>query len=79
MTPFAQRVFLSVKLNAGIYEEVETDQTALVQAMSVVVLSSIAAGVGSVSQVGIGGLMLGTISALVGRYIWAGLTYFRRG
>lgn len=76
MTPFAQRVLLSAKLNAGVYEEVETDQAALVQAMGVVVLSSIAAGVGSVSQAGIGGLMLGTISALVGWYIWAGLTYF---
>jgi hypothetical protein len=66
-------------MNASVYEEVETDPAALAQAMGVgvVVLSSIAAGVGSVSQAGMGGLMLGTISALVGWYIWAGLTYFK--
>lgn len=64
-------------MNAGVYEEVETDQAALAQAMGVVVLSSIAAGVGSVSQAGIAGLMLGTKPALVEWYIRAGLAYFK--
>lgn len=76
MTTFAQRVFLSAKLDAGVYEEVETDRAALGQAMGVVVISSLAAGVGAVSQVGAGGLLLGTLAALAGWAVWAGLIYF---
>ena len=44
--------------------------------MGVVVLSSVAAGIGSISSVGFKGLIVGTISALIGWFIWAYLTYF---
>jgi len=44
--------------------------------MGVVVLSSIAAGVGSISIGGLGGILIGTITALIGWYVWAYLTYF---
>jgi hypothetical protein len=44
--------------------------------MAVVVLSSIAAGIGSVGQAGVAGILTGTIAALIGWYIWAYLTYF---
>ncbi len=46
------------------------------QAMWVVILSSIAAGVGSIARGGIGGILIGTILALIGWYVWAYLTYF---
>ncbi len=46
------------------------------QAMTVVILSSVAAGVGSISSGGISGIFWGTIAALVGWFIWAFLTYF---
>ena len=46
------------------------------QAMTVVILSSVAAGVGTISSVGVSGIFWGTISALVGWFIWAFLTYF---
>ncbi len=75
MTTFANRVYLSAKLDSGVYEEVESDRAALVQAMGVVILSSLAAGAGVVQHVGTGGILLGTLSALLGWYIWAGLTY----
>lgn len=75
MTTFANRVFLSAKLDAGVYEEVESDRSALSQAMGVVVLSSLAAGAGVVQQIGVGGIVMGTASALLGWYVWAGLTY----
>jgi hypothetical protein len=75
MTPFAHRVFLSAKLDAGVYEEVESDRAALGQAIGVVILSSLAAGVGAVQQIGTAGIIMGTVSALVGWYVWAGLTY----
>ncbi len=76
MTGFKNRIIRAAKLDVDLYEEVEADKGALRQAMGVVVLSSIAAGVGSIARVGLGGILMGTIAALIGWYIWAYLTYF---
>ena len=46
------------------------------QAMGVVVLSSIAAGIGSIGKGGLLGILLGAVFALIGWYVWAYLTYF---
>jgi hypothetical protein len=63
------------KLDARLYEEVETDRGAMGQATGVVVLSSIAAGIGSVGEGGLLGILLGAVFALIGWYVWAYLTY----
>jgi len=76
MTNFKDRIMRAAKLDVNLYEEVEADKGALGQAMGVVVLSSIAAGVGSIARGGLGGILMGTIAALIGWYIWAYLTYF---
>ncbi len=77
MSKFTERMIRAAKLDVNLYEEVESDKTAIGQAMGVVVLSSLAAGIGSMSMGGGGrNLFLGTIVALVGWYIWAYLTYF---
>ena len=76
MTNFRQRIIRAAKLDVALYEEVEADTGALPQATAVVVLSSLAAGLGSIKLAGVGGLVLGTVSALFGWYIWAFLTYF---
>ncbi len=76
MTSFKDRIIRAAKLDVNLYEEVEADKGAMGQAMMVVVLSSIAAGVGSIAKGGFGGIFIGTIAALVGWYIWAYLTYF---
>jgi len=75
MTNFMNRMTQAAKLDTRLYEEVETDKGAMTQAMGVVVLSSIAAGVGSIGTLGIGGVFLGTLASLGGWYIWAYLTY----
>ena len=75
MTSFSDRMIRAAKLDVHVYEEVEADKGALGQAMSVVVLSSIAAGVGSIASAGLGGILMGTITALVAWYLWAWLTY----
>ena len=67
MTSFRDRIIRAVKLDAQLYEEVEADTGAMGQAMGVVVLSSMAAGVGSVAIGGRGGILAGTIAALIGR------------
>ncbi len=76
MTDFKGRIIRAAKLDVNLYEEVEADKSALGQAMGVVVLSSLAAGVGSLSMGGLGGILSGTIAALIGWYVWAYLTYF---
>ena len=65
----------AAKLDAQLYEEVEADRGAMGQAMAIVVLSSVAGGVGSGGAGGFSGIVLGTIGALVAWFIWAGLTY----
>ena len=75
MANLMDRIIRAAKLDVHLYEEVEADKAAMGQAMWVVVLSSLAAGVGSFAKGGISGLLIGAILALVGWYIWAYLTY----
>ncbi|HMA84319.1 MAG TPA: YIP1 family protein [Desulfosalsimonadaceae bacterium] len=75
MTSFAQRMIGAAKLDLKIYEEVEADKNALGQALGVVLIASLAAGIGTLSRAGAGGLVIGLIAALVGWFIWAFLTY----
>ena len=76
MASLVERMIRAAKLDANLYEEVEADTGATRQAMLVVVLSSLAAGIGSVGGAGLMGLLFGALSALAGWYIWAFLTYF---
>jgi len=76
MAIFIDRIYRAAKLDVHLYEEVEADTGAMSQAMGVVVLSSIAAGIGNIVRGGLGGILTGTILALIGWYIWAYLTYF---
>ena len=76
MTPFIQRLIGAAKLDVHIYEEVEADTTAMGQAMGVVALSSVAAGIGTAGQEVTLGLFGGLFVAFLGWLLWAGLTYF---
>lgn len=64
MSSFTNRMVRAAKLDVNLYEEVEADK----QAMGVVVLASLAAGIGSVGTTGISGVLLGTIGALIPEY-----------
>ena len=78
MTDFKDRILRAAKLDAALYEEVEADKSAMPQAMAVVVISSVADGIGSIGMGvgGPGGIVMGIIVSLGGWYIWAYLTYF---
>jgi hypothetical protein len=76
MSGFGDRIIRAAKLDVNLYEEVEADTGAMGQAMGVVILSSLAAGIGSSVSIGLGGIVMGTIMALASWYIWAYLTYF---
>jgi len=76
MTSMVDRMIRAAKLDAQLYEEVEADKGTLGQAMGVVMLASIAAGVGGGALGGFSGFFIGTVGALISWFIWAALTYF---
>jgi hypothetical protein len=76
MQNYIDRIVRAAKLDINLYEEVEADKGAMGQAMGVVVLSSIAAGIGSIGTMGLRGIIIGAITALIAWYVWAYLTYF---
>ena len=75
MHPFVDRMIRASKLDVSLYEEVEADKSALLQSMMVVILSSVAGGLGIVRDTGFIGIFSGTLAALIGWLIWAYVTY----
>lgn len=75
MASFVDRMIGAAKLNVATYEEVEADHTATGQAMAVVVLSSVAAGLGMSGAFTLRRSIVGIIAALVTWFLWAFLTY----
>jgi hypothetical protein len=71
------RMIRAAKLDVQLYEEVEADKSALRQALGIVVLSNLAAGIGTIGLVGgYGELLAGAMFAVLGWFIWAFLTYW---
>jgi hypothetical protein len=78
------RMIRAAKLQVPLYEEVEADLTATNQALLVVVIGSVASGIGtalSASMAGQGGnavgaLIGGVIFALIGWAVWSYVVYF---
>ena len=79
------RVIRAAKLDVELYEEVEADETLTSQAIAVVVITAIAAGIGGalgaiIGGRGVGGffgaLIVTPIIAVIGYFVWAWLTYF---
>jgi hypothetical protein len=76
MASLTERMLGAAKLDAATYEEVENDASATSQAMLVVILANVAAGIGAFREVGFAGLLVTTLVALLGWYVWAFVTYF---
>jgi hypothetical protein len=76
MNTFVNRIVRAARLDVSLYEEVEADKGALGQSIAVVVLSSLAAGIGNARQTGMSGFLLGTLATLAVWYLWAYLIYF---
>ena len=72
---FFSRVFRAIKIDIDLYEEVEKDKSATLQAGIVVVLSSLAAGVGAL-QMGASNFLIAPILSLLSWYVWAYVIYF---
>jgi hypothetical protein len=74
---FAQRLIGAALLDSRVYEEVEADRHATGQALAVVLVASVAGGIG---LRGLGApnpqaFVAGVVGALVGWIAWAALTY----
>lgn len=74
---FIQRLIGAATLDGHTYEEVEADRTATGQAGLVVLLSSLAAGFGSVGAgvFDVREIVIGTLGGVAGWVSWAALTY----
>ena len=66
-----QRMIGAAMLRTGTCEEVEADTSATKQAMLVVVLVSLASGIGNVGVGGVPALVCGLLAALAGWSFWA--------
>ena len=75
MNQLMQRIVRAARLEADLYEEVEADTGALGQAAIVVVLSSLAGGLGAAQLAGSAGVVAVTIASLIGWGVWATVIY----
>lgn len=73
---FLQRALGAARLDADVYEEVEADTGATGQAAWMVTLSAVAAGLGSIGNHGLSGVVWYTLCALASWYIWAVIAYW---
>ncbi len=71
---FLNRIFRAIKIDPELYEEVEHDKSATIQAAFVVVLSSLAAGVGAI-HLGASNFIFGPLISLASWYFWAFLIF----
>ena len=71
---FVQRMIGAALLDINVYEEVEHDTTATMQAAAVVVAVAVSMAIGAAGR-GTGGMFSGLIAAVVGWLIWSGITY----
>src|SRR5581483_661236 len=74
---FVMRLIGAISLDPPIYEEVEADRTANGQALAVVLLSSLATGLGAhgFGDVTLNGVLFFTVGALLGWMAWALVTF----
>lgn len=75
MPSLVDRMMRASKLDINLYEEVEADQSSIGQAILVVVISSLAAGIGTIGYSGLNGLIFGTLASLVGWVVWVVIIY----
>ena len=75
MASLAERMLGAAKLDVRTYEEVEGDAGATPQALIVVLISSVAAGIGALGVGGISVLIWSSVAALVGWIVWAALIW----
>jgi hypothetical protein len=72
---FLNRVYRSVKIDPDVFNEVQKDKNATLSAAIVVLLSSLAAGIGAASM-GVGNFILAPIFSLISWFVWVYIVFF---
>ena len=72
---FLDRIYRSIKIDPEVFDEVQKDKNATLAAGIVVVLSSLAAGVGA-SNLGAVNFYLAPVLSLITWFVWAYIIYF---
>ena len=72
---FLNRIYRSIKIETEVFEEVQKDKNATIGAAIVVVLSSLAAGIGA-SHLGMVNFFLAPVLSLISWFVWAYIVYF---
>lgn len=72
---FRQRIVGVLRLHAPTFEEIEADRTATGQALAVVLLATVAAGLGAGLAFGPWALVRAGLAAVIGWVMWAAVTY----
>jgi Yip1 domain len=75
MASFGERVVGAMKLDASTFEDVERDPTAIGQAVGVVVLSAVAAGIGTIYAGGLSGILLASVFSVIGYAVWSTIVW----
>jgi hypothetical protein len=75
MAGIAQRMLGAALLDVDTYEEVEADRGATKQALAVVLLYAVAAGIGGIENSGVTGIAYMAVATLAGWWIWAWVAY----
>ncbi len=70
------RMIRAAKLDTNLYEEVEADRSAMSQALIVVLLASIAGGLGNGTFFEFSDIIRGIIVSLISWFLWAAITMF---
>ncbi len=70
------RIVRAIRLDVMLFEEVEADRSAMGQAMLLVVLSSLASGIASISRGADYSIIGGTIGNLIGWFAWSYLIFY---
>jgi hypothetical protein len=73
MSNFGRRVLGAVRLDPAVYEEVERDRAASVQALVIVLLAGAAGAIGRLGSFRPAALVAGMVAAVLGWMVWAGL------
>ncbi len=75
MSTFSERIIGAAQLEVQVYKDVKADTTAIGQAMTVVALSSLAAGISAISLGGIRPFLTDAVTALIGWFVWVLIVY----
>ncbi|HTP42473.1 MAG TPA: YIP1 family protein [Nitrospiria bacterium] len=76
-TPYLARILRAAWLDSQLYEEVEADRNATWQALGVVMLAGLAAGIGTIGHVSnFVFVFINVVVVLIGWAIWAVMTYW---